>query len=52
MLPDDVKRVAVATLSHRLVLSPELWVQGAKSSEIVAEIVADTSAPSPEDLMD
>jgi len=52
VLPDDVKRIATATLSHRLVLSPELWVQGAKAAEIVAEIVNDTVAPAPDDLLD
>jgi len=52
VLPDDVKRVAMATLSHRLVLSPELWVQGVKAAEIIAEILNETSAPAPDDLID
>jgi len=52
VLPDDVKRVAVDALSHRLVLSPELWVQGAKASEIIDSIVGDAATPSPQDLLD
>jgi MoxR-like ATPase len=43
--PDDVKRVAVAALAHRLTLSPELWVQRTDPAEIVASIVSSVPAP-------
>jgi MoxR-like ATPase len=43
--PDDVKQVAVPALAHRLTLSPELWVQRADPTEIVASIVSSVPAP-------
>ena len=43
--PDDVKQVAVPALSHRLTLSPELWVQRTDPAEIVASIVSSVPAP-------
>ena len=43
--PDDVKHVAVPALAHRLMLSPELWVQRADPAEIVASIVSSVPAP-------
>lgn len=51
VLPDDVKNVAGVTLPHRLVLSPELWVQGADPVLIVADILNEVAAPSPNDLL-
>jgi len=52
VLPDDVKRVAADALSHRLVLNPELWVQGAQASQIVDSIVGEVATPVPQDLLD
>jgi MoxR-like ATPase len=43
--PDDVKHVAVPALAHRLMLSPELWVQRTDPAEIVRSIVASVPAP-------
>jgi MoxR-like ATPase len=43
--PDDVKRVAVPALAHRLTVSPELWVQRVDPAEIVASVVASVAAP-------
>lgn len=45
VIPDDVKAVAVPALSHRLILSPELWTRETKPEEIVMEILAGVPVP-------
>jgi MoxR-like ATPase len=37
--PDDVKRVAVPALAHRLTLTPAAWAAGTNAGNIVAAIV-------------
>ena len=37
--PDDVKRVAVPALAHRLTLTPAAWAAGTDAARIVAGIV-------------
>jgi MoxR-like ATPase len=49
VLPDDVKAIAVPALAHRLVLRPELWVQGVSADEVVLRVVDDVPAPRAED---
>ena len=48
--PDDVKRVAVPALAHRLTLAPEVWVQRIDPEEIVRAIVRTVAAPVAEQL--
>jgi MoxR-like ATPase len=43
--PDDVKRVAVPALGHRLVLRPELWVARVGGDDIVAEVLDHVETP-------
>jgi len=43
--PDDVKRVAVPALAHRLTLAPEVWVQRVDPEEIVRSIIGTVPAP-------
>jgi MoxR-like ATPase len=43
--PDDVKAVAIPALSHRLILSPELWTKETRTEDIVAEILSQTPVP-------
>jgi len=43
--PDDVKAVAVAALSHRLILSPELWVQRIRPEDVVQECLEQVPTP-------
>jgi len=43
--PDDVKAVAIPALSHRLILSPELWTKETRAEDIVAEILSQTPVP-------
>jgi MoxR-like ATPase len=43
--PEDVKRVAVPALGHRLVLRPELWVRRVSGDDVVAEVLAQVPTP-------
>ena len=45
VVPDDVKRVASATLAHRLVLVSEASVRGVDPGDIVADVLATVSVP-------
>jgi len=45
VLPDDVKALAVATLRHRLLLSPAAEIEGRQVEELVAALVEQTEAP-------
>jgi MoxR-like ATPase len=44
--PDDVKRVAVAGLAHRIILRPELWVQDLRPEHVVEECLDEVPVPS------
>jgi MoxR-like ATPase len=48
--PDDVKRVAVPALAHRLTLRPELWVQRVRPEEVVREVLETVPTPSPDEV--
>ncbi len=43
--PDDVKRVAVPVLAHRLTLTPQAWAQGVDPVRIVTGAVAQVAVP-------
>jgi MoxR-like ATPase len=43
VVPDDVKRLAVPVLPHRLLLRPESALRGRTAQDVLAEIVAVTS---------
>ena len=45
VLPDDVKRVAVPCLAHRLGLRPELWLRGVDPAELVRQCLRDVPVP-------
>ena len=45
VLPDDVKALAVATLRHRLLLSPAAEIEGRQVEELVAALIEQTEAP-------
>ncbi len=49
VLPDDVKAMAVSTLSHRLLLMPDQWVRGVQPFEVITEVVEMIPAPPPTD---
>jgi MoxR-like ATPase len=50
VLPEDVKDVAAPALAHRLTLTPEQWVRGTKSEEIVSACIEMVAVPSPEEV--
>jgi MoxR-like ATPase len=45
LVPDDVKAVAAAVLSHRLILGPEARAAGLGGAEVVADALEKTPVP-------
>ncbi len=45
VLPDDVKQFGHAALTHRLILSPELWMQRNAATEIIDSVLRSTAVP-------
>jgi MoxR-like ATPase len=45
VIPDDVKRYAVAILGHRLILQPEFWMSQSVSGEVIADVLAKIPVP-------
>ncbi|HWK78072.1 MoxR family ATPase [Microbacterium sp.] len=43
--PDDIKRIAVPVLAHRLTLTPQAWAQGVSAEQIVANVVGQVPVP-------
>jgi MoxR-like ATPase len=49
VLPDDVKKVAAAVLTHRIILKPESRLRKVTASALVDEIVAEIAVPTLEE---
>lgn len=47
VLPDDVKRLAVAVLAHRLILKPEARLRKLTAVKVVENIILETAVPVP-----
>ncbi len=45
VIPDDVKRIAVPALAHRITLRPELWVRQVSSDDVVAGVLDSVPVP-------
>lgn len=43
--PDDIKRVAVPVLAHRLTLTPQAWAQGVDPADVVRSVVGAVAVP-------
>lgn len=43
--PEDIKRVAVPVLAHRLSLTTQAWADGTRAADVVSGIVADVAGP-------
>lgn len=43
--PDDIKRIAVPVLAHRLTLTPQAWAQGVDPAAVVQSVVASVAVP-------
>jgi MoxR-like ATPase len=45
VIPDDIKKVAVPALAHRITLRPELWVRQVKSDSVVERLLGTVAVP-------
>ncbi|HWU00414.1 MAG TPA: MoxR family ATPase [Terriglobales bacterium] len=45
VIPDDVKYLAVPTLRHRVILSPNAEIEGSTADQVIRDIVEQTAAP-------
>ncbi len=45
VVPDDVKSCALPILRHRIALSAELEIEGAKADDVLSRLLADVTAP-------
>jgi MoxR-like ATPase len=45
VVPDDIKRIAVPALAHRITLRPELWVRQVSADDIVSRLLAGVPTP-------
>ena len=43
--PDDVKTVAVPALAHRLILKPDPWIRGVRTSTILSDVLGQVPVP-------
>ncbi|MGF2947748.1 AAA family ATPase [Microbacterium alcoholitolerans] len=43
--PDDVKRIAVPVLAHRLTLTPQAWAQGVDPADLIRALVTTVAVP-------
>jgi MoxR-like ATPase len=43
--PDDIKRIAVPALRHRIALAPDALLEGRKTNELLAAMVESVPAP-------
>jgi MoxR-like ATPase len=45
VVPDDIKRLAVAVLEHRVLLAPDAQLRGAAPGDVVRELLASVAVP-------
>jgi MoxR-like ATPase len=45
VVPDDVKRIAVPALAHRITLRPELWVRQVVADDVIAGLLDSVPVP-------
>jgi MoxR-like ATPase len=43
--PEDIKRVAVPVLAHRLSLTTQAWANGTRAADVVSGIIAEVAGP-------
>jgi MoxR-like ATPase len=51
VIPEDVKGVAVAALSHRIMLKPEVWVQRVRTQDLVRRVLETVPTPKPDEAV-
>jgi MoxR-like ATPase len=47
VLADDIKRVAVPALGHRLVIRPDLWATQITGDTVVTDVMSQGPTPQP-----
>lgn len=45
VIPEDIKRMAIPTLRHRIILKPELELEGIKSDQVLKDILSKVKVP-------
>ncbi|AZO95439.1 MoxR family ATPase [Halocella sp. SP3-1] len=45
VIPDDIKKMTIPTLRHRIILKPELSLEGVKPEQVLAEILSKIEVP-------
>jgi MoxR-like ATPase len=45
--PEDIKRIAVPVLAHRLSLTPQAWANGTDPAAIILEVTEEVAGPNP-----
>jgi MoxR-like ATPase len=43
--PDDIKRIALPALRHRIALAPDALLEGRKPNELLAAMIESVAAP-------
>ncbi len=43
--PDDVKAAAMPALTHRIILKPDPWIRGVRTSSILADVLSQVPVP-------
>jgi MoxR-like ATPase len=51
VIPEDVNGVAVAALSHRIMLKPEVWVQRVRTQDLVRRVLETVPTPKPDEAV-
>ena len=45
VIPDDIKRLCIYTLRHRIILKPEPRIKGVQTEEIISQILEEVEVP-------
>lgn len=45
VIPEDIKRMTIPTLRHRIILKPELELEGVKAEQVLADILSKVKVP-------
>jgi MoxR-like ATPase len=45
VIPEDIKKMAIPTLRHRIILKPELELEGVKSDSVILDILSKVKVP-------
>jgi MoxR-like ATPase len=45
VIPEDIKKMAIPTLRHRIILNPELELEGVKPDQVLSDILSKVKVP-------